>query len=108
MNVVNVCKKILQHVKEYCQEAGIHGVQHIASPRLAIFERLVSKSFSWKTICISQYNSSVLYEYVFDHASSIFYLLGYTVLVPIEGPSPIIDPPENSNRRPSLKVRFQL
>ena len=39
--VVNVCKKILQHVKEYCQEAAIHGPQHIVSPRLAIFERLV-------------------------------------------------------------------
>ena len=39
--VVNVCKTILQHVKEYCQEAAIHGPQHIVSPRLAIFERLV-------------------------------------------------------------------
>ena len=36
--------------------------------------------------------SSVLYEYVFDHASSIFYMIGYTILGPIEGPSPIIDP----------------
>ena len=39
--VVNVCKLILQHIKEYCQEAAIHGPQHIVSPRLEIFERLV-------------------------------------------------------------------
>ena len=46
MNVVNVCKKILQHIKEYCQEAGIHGPQHIVSPRLTVFERLVLWRFS--------------------------------------------------------------
>ena len=38
--VVYVCKKILQHIKEYCQEAGIHGPQHIVNQRLAVFERL--------------------------------------------------------------------
>ena len=41
IRMINVCKLILRHVKEYCQEAAIHGPQHIVSPRLAIFERLV-------------------------------------------------------------------
>ena len=35
------CRKILQHVKEYCDQAAIHGPQHFVSERLAIFERLV-------------------------------------------------------------------
>ena len=35
-----VIRILLQHVKEYCEEAAIHGPQHIVSPRLAIFERL--------------------------------------------------------------------
>ena len=39
--LVYICKKILQHVREYCQEAAIHGPQHIVNQRLAIFERLV-------------------------------------------------------------------
>ena len=32
---------LLRHIKEYCEEAAIHGPQHIVSQRLAIFERLV-------------------------------------------------------------------
>ena len=39
--MVNVCRVILQHIKEYCEEAAIHGPQHIVAHRLAIFERLV-------------------------------------------------------------------
>ena len=39
--VVYFCKIILQHIKEYCQEAAIHGPQHIVNQRLAFFERLV-------------------------------------------------------------------
>ena len=41
IRMVNVFKIILQHIKEYCEEAAIHGPQHIVSQRLAIFERLV-------------------------------------------------------------------
>ena len=43
--VVYFCKKILQHIKEYCQEAAIHGPQHIVNQRLAFFERLVLQRF---------------------------------------------------------------
>ena len=39
--MVNVCRLILRHIKEYCEEAAIHGPQHIVAHRLAIFERLV-------------------------------------------------------------------
>ena len=39
--MVNVCRAILQHIKEYCEEAAIHGPQHIVAHRLAVFERLV-------------------------------------------------------------------
>ena len=39
--MVNVCRAILQHIKEYCEEAAIHGPQHIVAHRLAIFERFV-------------------------------------------------------------------
>ena len=39
--VVYICEKIVQHVKEYCQQAAMHGPQHIVNQRLAIFERLV-------------------------------------------------------------------
>ena len=39
--MVNVCRVILQHIKEYCEEAAIHGPQHIVAHRLAVFERLV-------------------------------------------------------------------
>ena len=39
--MVNIFQTLLRHLKEYCQEAAIHGPQHIVSPRLAIFERLV-------------------------------------------------------------------
>ena len=34
-------KTIMQHVKEYCEQAAIHGPQHIVAERLAIYERLV-------------------------------------------------------------------
>ena len=40
--MINLCKKIAEHIKEYCEEAAIHGPQHIVSQRLAIFERLAS------------------------------------------------------------------
>ena len=40
LKMVNIFRILLQHVKEYCEEAAIHGPQHIVSPRLAIFERL--------------------------------------------------------------------
>ena len=33
---------ILQHIKEYCEQAAIHGPQHIVSQRLSRLERLVS------------------------------------------------------------------
>ena len=39
--MVNIFRILLQHVKEYCEEAAIHGPQHIVSPQLAIGERLV-------------------------------------------------------------------
>ena len=38
----NFWKKILEHVKDYCEEAAIHGLRHIVSQRLTIFERSVS------------------------------------------------------------------
>ena len=41
MKMINIFWILLQHVKEYCEEAAIHGPQHIVSPRLAILERLV-------------------------------------------------------------------
>ena len=40
--MINLCKKIAEHIKEYCEAAAIHGPQHIVSQRLAIFERLAS------------------------------------------------------------------
>ena len=40
--MVNFCKLILQHVKEYCEQAAIHGPQHIVSERLSQLERLVT------------------------------------------------------------------
>ena len=42
--MVNFLKLILQHVKEYCEQAAIHGPQHIVSERLTKLERLVTKS----------------------------------------------------------------
>ena len=39
--MVNIFKIILLHVKEYCEQAAIHGPQHIVSPRLNVIERLV-------------------------------------------------------------------
>ena len=39
--MVNIFRILLQHVIEYCEEAAIHGPQHIVSPQLAIRERLV-------------------------------------------------------------------
>ena len=38
--MVNFCKLILLHVKEYCEQAAIHGPQHIVSERLSRLERL--------------------------------------------------------------------
>ena len=50
--MVNVCRLILRHIKEYCEEAAIHGPQHIVAHRLEIFERLVSiKLTSDCTVC---------------------------------------------------------
>ena len=43
--MVNIFCNLLQHVREYCEEAAIHGPQHIVSQRLALYERLVS--FLW-------------------------------------------------------------
>ena len=40
--MVNIFKLILQHIKEYCQQAGIHGPKHIVSEKLTRLERLVS------------------------------------------------------------------
>ena len=40
--MVNIFKHILTHVKEYCEQAAIHGPQHIVSERLSRLERLVS------------------------------------------------------------------
>ena len=42
--MVNFSKLILQHVKEYCEQAAIHGPQHIVSERLLRLERLVKMS----------------------------------------------------------------
>ena len=42
--MVNFGKLILQHVKEYCKQAAIHGPQHIVSERLSRLERLVTMS----------------------------------------------------------------
>ena len=39
--MVRFFKKILKHVAEYCEQAAIHGPQHIVAERLTIFERLV-------------------------------------------------------------------
>ena len=41
MKMVNIFWILLRHVKEYGEEAAIHGPQHIVSIRLAILERLV-------------------------------------------------------------------
>ena len=38
----NLKMVIIQHIKEYCQQAAIHGPQHIVSERLSRLERLVS------------------------------------------------------------------
>ena len=43
-------KKILEHVKDYCEEAAIHGLRHIVSQRLAIFERSVSLGMDMKLL----------------------------------------------------------
>ena len=43
--MVNIFRNLLQHIREYCEEAAIHGPQHIVSQRLALYERLVS--FLW-------------------------------------------------------------
>ena len=43
--MVNFLKLILQHVKEYCEQAAIHGPQHMVSERLTKLERLVTISF---------------------------------------------------------------
>ena len=40
--MVNIFKLLLQHFKEFCQAAAIHGPQHIVGQRLAMFERLDS------------------------------------------------------------------
>ena len=42
--MVNFLELILQHVKEYCEQAAIHGPQHIVSERLTKLERLVTIS----------------------------------------------------------------
>ena len=42
--MVRFFKKILKHVAEYCEQAAIHGPQHIVAERLTIFERLVVHS----------------------------------------------------------------
>ena len=39
--MVNIFRILLQHIKEYCEAAAIHGPQHIVSQRLSIIERLV-------------------------------------------------------------------
>ena len=39
--MVRFFKKILKHVAEYCEQAAIHGPQHIVAERLTILERLV-------------------------------------------------------------------
>ena len=39
--MVRFFKKILKHVAEYCEQAAIHGPQHIVSERLTILERFV-------------------------------------------------------------------
>ena len=39
--MVNIFKLIIQHIKEYCEQAGIHGPQHIVSERFTKLERLV-------------------------------------------------------------------
>ena len=44
--MVNIFKLIIQHIKEYCEQAGIHGPQHIVSVQLTKLERLVSYSIS--------------------------------------------------------------
>ena len=43
-------KKILEHVKDYCEEAAIHGLRHIVSQRLTIFERSVSLGMDMKLL----------------------------------------------------------
>ena len=43
--MVNFLRLIQQHVKEYCEQAAIHGPQHIVSERLTKLERLVTISF---------------------------------------------------------------
>ena len=40
--LILIFRVILQHVKEYCEQAAIHGPQHIVAERLLIFERLVT------------------------------------------------------------------
>ena len=42
--MVRFYKKILQHVAEYCEQAAIHGPQHLVSERLTRYERLVINS----------------------------------------------------------------
>ena len=40
--MVRFYKKVLEHVAEYCEQAAIHGPQHIVSERLTRYERLVT------------------------------------------------------------------
>ena len=53
--MINLCKKIAEHIKEYCEEAAIHGPQHIVSQRLAIFERLASYVNLFPVIVVDLY-----------------------------------------------------
>ena len=53
--MINLCKKIAEHIKEYCEAAGIHGPQHIVSQRLTIYERLASYVNLFPVIVVDLY-----------------------------------------------------
>ena len=49
--MVNILKIILQHIKEYCEQAAIHGPQHIVAERLTRLERLVQILITSNRLC---------------------------------------------------------
>ena len=55
--MVQFYKKILQHVAEYCEQAAIHGPQHIVSERLTRYERLVINSNEKCLLFLYEYSS---------------------------------------------------
>ena len=58
--MVRFYKKIQQHVAEYCEQAAIHGPQHIVSERLTRYERLVINSNEKCLLFLYEYSITVV------------------------------------------------